>query len=584
MCATESGAARCIPTAGRGSLMGWLRTTLAQRHVDHYRRTRREEPIEEIDLPAPDPPPQTPTSELSLLERAIAKAVSSREAEERYLLAAYYLDGQTLLRIARVLGVHEATVSRKLRRAEKEIRKQISESRAQRHEPARRRGDDGRRFARRGREFEKTVAKFSGRGVPGTGSNMSATSQHGFHPDAESLNAFAEQALRDRERAEVLAHLAVCGRCRQVVALARAAADAGVANASKTARKTIEPDAWWKHWRLVWVPTAIVATFAVASISVYIERADRHASTVKIAEQTPPEEPAPASTSAPTEQAQVEPPASAASAPAPAHTAKHAHPAALKPLPAPASPAVTPKKPPEPGPVNQVEVAREAPPLSHAEERQVPPEFAVGGHASSFLAARRRCAGGEAEASGGTTTGSGGDVAHALVYRQAGARRGARLQPAHAAASFGKRYSHGVGSDGNGDKWTCAANSQLAVGSLWKASTPAKQIHLPSDLPVISSTSTGPLILAIDKARTLFLSEDQGDTWERVKKQWKGRAAEVTQQSATNAGAQSTPAAETETAPNSPTDSSNPPTVIFELLNDHSQAWVSTDGRTWMSK
>jgi RNA polymerase sigma-70 factor (ECF subfamily) len=123
----REGQRRCplLSYRGRGSLMGWLRTTLAQRHVDHYRRTRREEPIEEIDVPAPVPPPQTPAREISLLERAIARAVSSCEAEERYLLAAYYLDGQTLLQIARVLGVHEATVSRKLRRAEKEIRKQV---------------------------------------------------------------------------------------------------------------------------------------------------------------------------------------------------------------------------------------------------------------------------------------------------------------------------------------------------------------------------------------------------------------------------------------------------------------------------
>jgi len=110
---------------GRGSLMGWLRTTLAQRHVDHYRRTRREEPIEEHDTPAPDPTPQIPPSEISLLEQAIVQAVSGSEAERRYLLAAYYLDGQTLLQIARVLGVHEATVSRKLRRATHAIRRQI---------------------------------------------------------------------------------------------------------------------------------------------------------------------------------------------------------------------------------------------------------------------------------------------------------------------------------------------------------------------------------------------------------------------------------------------------------------------------
>jgi len=109
---------------GRGSLMGWLRTTLAQRYVDYHRRTRHEEPIEEFDAPASDPPGQ-PAGELSMLEIAIERALAKREAEDRFLLAAYYLDGQTLKQIAGVLGVHEATVSRKLRRAIEAIRKQV---------------------------------------------------------------------------------------------------------------------------------------------------------------------------------------------------------------------------------------------------------------------------------------------------------------------------------------------------------------------------------------------------------------------------------------------------------------------------
>ena len=91
---------------------------------------------------------------------------------------------------------------------------------------------------------------------------MTASSQHGFHPDAESLSAFSERVLSERERGEVLAHLAVCGRCRQVVALAREAADADDKTAAVPPRKTVAPTAWWKQWRLVWVPTAIVAAFA----------------------------------------------------------------------------------------------------------------------------------------------------------------------------------------------------------------------------------------------------------------------------------------------------------------------------------
>ena len=123
----QDGERRCplLSYRGRGSLMGWLRTTLAQRHVDHYRRRHREEPLDEVEAPAPEAATETPVRELTLLERAIEEAVEKQQAEGRYLLAAYYLDGQTLKQIGQILGVHEATVSRKLRRAEGEIRKQI---------------------------------------------------------------------------------------------------------------------------------------------------------------------------------------------------------------------------------------------------------------------------------------------------------------------------------------------------------------------------------------------------------------------------------------------------------------------------
>jgi hypothetical protein len=45
------------------------------------------------------------------------------------------------------------------------------------------------------------------------------------HPDADLLTAFAEQALSATERDGVLDHLALCGDCREVVALALPAAD-----------------------------------------------------------------------------------------------------------------------------------------------------------------------------------------------------------------------------------------------------------------------------------------------------------------------------------------------------------------------
>ena len=112
---------------GRGSLMGWLRTTLAQRFVDHHRRSHREPALDDPDhaFDPPAPASQEPPEHLAALANAVEDAVARRDADERFLLAAYYLDGRTLLQIAQVLHVHEATVSRKLRRAVEEMRKQV---------------------------------------------------------------------------------------------------------------------------------------------------------------------------------------------------------------------------------------------------------------------------------------------------------------------------------------------------------------------------------------------------------------------------------------------------------------------------
>ncbi len=124
---TRDGQRRCPLDSyrGRGSLIGWLRTTIAQRHVDHHRRLHREQPLEETDPPAPNPEPEAVAGGLSALGKAIEDALQTNEPEDRFLLAAYYLDGRTLLQIAQVLHVHEATVSRKLRRLTGSLRKQI---------------------------------------------------------------------------------------------------------------------------------------------------------------------------------------------------------------------------------------------------------------------------------------------------------------------------------------------------------------------------------------------------------------------------------------------------------------------------
>jgi len=111
--------------SGRGSLLGWLRTTLAQRHVDHHRRTHREAPLDDLDSPAPEPVPSPVPAELAHLTHTVARTLQRLAAEDRFLLAAYFLDRQTLLQIARILGVHEATVSRRLKRLVADLRQQL---------------------------------------------------------------------------------------------------------------------------------------------------------------------------------------------------------------------------------------------------------------------------------------------------------------------------------------------------------------------------------------------------------------------------------------------------------------------------
>ena len=124
---TRDGERRCPLQSyrGKGSLIGWLRTTLAQRHVDHFRRSHREQSLEEYDAPAPVHEAQKQAAELTVLEKAVEGALKCCDAEERFVLASYYLDQRTLMQIAKVLNIHEATASRKLKRVCQDLRNQV---------------------------------------------------------------------------------------------------------------------------------------------------------------------------------------------------------------------------------------------------------------------------------------------------------------------------------------------------------------------------------------------------------------------------------------------------------------------------
>src|SRR6202140_1351664 len=113
---------------GRGSLEGWLRTVMAQEFINRYRKQKRTVSLEEqteegAQFAAPDPEPGG-TSD-GRLESATDEALAELSSEDRFTLAAYYLDGRTLAEIARMLGLHESSVSRRLDRLANGLRRRI---------------------------------------------------------------------------------------------------------------------------------------------------------------------------------------------------------------------------------------------------------------------------------------------------------------------------------------------------------------------------------------------------------------------------------------------------------------------------
>ena len=113
---------------GRGSLEGWLRTVLAQEYVNRYRRQKRlvsleEEGEEGVQFAAAEPEPIPQVDQR--LEAATDDALAALPPEDRMVLAAYFLDDRTLAEIARMLGVHESTISRKLDKLARSLRKNI---------------------------------------------------------------------------------------------------------------------------------------------------------------------------------------------------------------------------------------------------------------------------------------------------------------------------------------------------------------------------------------------------------------------------------------------------------------------------
>jgi RNA polymerase sigma-70 factor, ECF subfamily len=124
---------------GRSKLATWLHAVLAQRQVDALRASQRTAPLEEEQARA-DARGLRPGSDASgvpldpergryvvLLQRALLEALAALRPRDRLRLAYYYTQELTLAKIGRILGEHEATVSRNLDRTRRELREQVEQ-------------------------------------------------------------------------------------------------------------------------------------------------------------------------------------------------------------------------------------------------------------------------------------------------------------------------------------------------------------------------------------------------------------------------------------------------------------------------
>ena len=120
---------------GRSSLKTWLRTILAQRHVDCIRRNRRWESFsgedgeerkslagKRIAEPVLDPHRER---YLTRFANALESSLAGLLGNDRQRLELYYARQLTLAEIGKKLGEHESSVSRNLERIRRELRGSI---------------------------------------------------------------------------------------------------------------------------------------------------------------------------------------------------------------------------------------------------------------------------------------------------------------------------------------------------------------------------------------------------------------------------------------------------------------------------
>jgi hypothetical protein len=345
---------------------------------------------------------------------------------------------------------------------------------------------------------------------------MTITFKPGQHPDADQLSAFIEQALPVHERNGVLAHLAVCGDCRAVVAISLP--EAPLAAPVPEVRRS-----WFSGW-MVFMPAAA----AVAALSAFIFFAHQRGPVVQQQAQNSPAPP-PAARPVPEAQSRsahpVPEPKAAVTSAAPIAAGRPQKPAdedklqgtigvvsGLSSQPAPAAlpegratPAPSSSTIGQLGPGNAQAASQPTPAQQMAMQQNQRRAAAIGGPLvnNSVLPMQ---ANGQAS---GLANGRNVQSQKVVVPQAAAQTVQVESEQAPIVTNSMALSSEIVGGD------AASSGARLAIRPL------------PSGLTTLSSTMRGSVVLAIDTHHDLFVSHDSGQHWRTIDAVWKGQAVKV---------------------------------------------------------
>ena len=347
---------------------------------------------------------------------------------------------------------------------------------------------------------------------------MNANTQFDLHPDAESLNAFAEQTLAERERGRswrIWRGAAAAGKSCFLAQEAAAEMEPAVEVAAL--RPAVRRGSWLRSWWFVWTPTAALAAAVGVAVYVHVRRVEVESEMAKVTTQT-----------------------------APRLGVSNAGPAAAAPEKKDEAEARV-----KPGPAQPASEKRQA-----KKERPEAPTFAAsppGAFASESYGMReskRSEADVPAVASGAgnpeprTMAEARPEPAESAMRENQAQTSGAYESRAMDAAMAAKKSARAKTdelerSERSGGMQAAAASPSAQASPAPPPSYPlgavlgpsgafaaykARPSELPSGLPAVSSVAAMSRMLAIDPAGSVFLSEDAGIRWKSVEKQWEGRA------------------------------------------------------------